>query len=93
MAPQRKIQIKNQKASRTRWDNQEEEAMEEPNCTIYKKVQSDIAILSTQVQGTNYRKAQFGAAIQGNSFPSKSTLYRHQQTMIPKITEKNISSN
>ena len=59
MAPKRKIQIKNQKASRTRWNNQEEEAMEEHNYTIYKKVQPDIAVLSTMVQGANYRKTFF----------------------------------
>ena len=48
----------------------------------------DIAVMSTLIAGTNFKRARLGAAIQGNSFPSETTYYRHQKALIPKIEEE-----
>ena len=66
-----------------RYDDKEEIQEDVP----YKKVQPDMAVISTLVQGSGFQRARIGAAIQGNCFPSKSTFYRHKQKLIPKIKE------
>lgn len=87
MAPKRKIQIKNQKAINIRWNKKDDDKEEIQEDVPYKKVQPDMAVISTLVQGSGFQRARIGAAIQGNCFPSKSTFYRHQQKLIPKIKE------
>ena len=60
----------------------------QPNDEPAKKVNPDIAVMSTLISGTNFRRDRLGAAIQGNSFPSETTYYRHQKALIPKIEEE-----
>lgn len=52
----------------------------------------DFAVISTLLQGTNYRRARIGAAVCGTHFPSRSTFYKHQKAQIPKAEHKNRES-
>lgn len=91
MAPKSKMQLKNQHSSNTRWKKSEEIQDDEANHVQAKHVNPDIAVLSTFIQGSNYRRARLGAAVQGNIFPPRSTFYKHQKKIIPQI-ENQISS-
>ena len=48
----------------------------------------DIAVMSTLIAGTNFKRDRLGAAIQWNLFPSEKTYYCHQKALIPKIEEE-----
>ena len=93
MAPKSKLQLKNQKAAQARWvDQKDEEKQSQFNkMNQMKKVNPDIAVMSTLITGTNFKRARLGAAVQGNSFSSESTFYHHQRELIPKI-EDNVST-
>lgn len=88
MAPKRKSQNKAQHAANARWGNvaietEEEEVLDEQ--IEAKRINPDIAVLSTFIQGTNYRRARLGAAVCGTRFPPRSTFFDHQRKMIPRI--------
>lgn len=84
MAPKSKLQLKNQKAAQARWIDQKDEEMQSQNNNMsqMKKVNPDLAVMSTLITGTNFKRTRLGAAVQGNSFPSESTFYRHQRELI-----------
>lgn len=88
MAPKKKAQIKAQNAANIRWGNisleKEEEDISEMQSET-KNIEPDMAVISTLIQGTNYRRARLGAAVCGSHFPPRTTFYNHQKKLIPKI--------
>ena len=89
MAPKRKAQIKAQNAANVLWGNFSlEEDEEEDSCEMQSKaknIEPDMTVISTLIQGTNYRRARLGAAVCGSHFPPRTTFYNHQKKLIPKI--------
>ena len=98
MAPRPKRSINAQNAANARWHNthihQEEEeehdekSDEQQNQNEMRIIHPDVAVISTLLQGTNYRRARIGAAVCGTYFPSRSTFYKHQKALIPKAEQK-----
>lgn len=50
-----------------------------------RKLNPDIAVMSTFIQGTNHRRARLGAAVCVTHFHHRSTFYNHQKKLIPRI--------
>lgn len=70
MAPKRKSQIKAQNAANIRWGNNSLEEEEENICEMQSEawnINPDIAVISTFIQGTNYRRA---------------SIFHHEQLLI-----------
>lgn len=70
MAPKSKLQLKNQKAAQIKWIDQNDKEML-PQCNNMnqmKKVNPGIAVMSTLITGTNFKRARLGVVVQGKLF-------------------------
>ena len=94
MAPKSKVSQKNKKSANSRWhkwESSEEDEVSDDGDNFHelpRKINPDIAVMSTFIQGTNYERARIGAATEGIEFPSRATYYRHQKKLSPKIKGK-----